>query len=49
MVQIILITAENQQTGEDQRAHLLGVKPAEWCQDNLKLDPDQYLSEQESN
>ena len=40
MVQIILITAENQQTGEDQRAHLLGVKPAEWCQDNLKLDPD---------
>ena len=40
MAQIILITAENQQTGETPRAHLLGFRPAEWCQDNLKLDPD---------
>ena len=40
MAQIILITAANHQTGEDQRARLLGFRPAEWCQDNLKLDPD---------
>ena len=40
MVQIILITAANHQTGDDQRAHLLGFRPADWCQDNLKLDPD---------
>jgi hypothetical protein len=40
MAQIILITAADQQTGEAQRAHLLGFRPAQWCQDNLKLEPD---------
>ena len=40
MAQIILITAANEQTGEAQQAHLLGFRPGQWCQDNLKLDPD---------
>ena len=40
MAQIILITAANQQTGEDQRASLLGYRPAQWCEEKLKLDPD---------
>jgi hypothetical protein len=40
MAQIILITAADQQTGEAQQAHLLGFRPAKWCQENLKLDAD---------
>ena len=40
MAQIILITAADQHTGEAQQANLLGFRPAQWCKDNLKLDPD---------
>jgi hypothetical protein len=40
MAQIILITAANERTGEAQQAHLLGFRPGQWCQENLKLDPD---------
>jgi len=40
MAQIILITAANQQTGEPKRASALGHRPAQWCQENLKLVPD---------
>ena len=40
MAQIILITAANQQAGEPKRASALGYRPAQWCQENLKLEPD---------
>ena len=40
MAHIILFTAANQQTGEPRKASALGHKPAQWCQDNLKLEPD---------
>jgi len=40
MAQIVLITAANQVKGKIQRAHLLGDRPPQWCQEKLKLGPD---------
>ena len=40
MAHIILFTVANQQTGEPRKASALGHRPAHWCQDNLKLEPD---------
>ena len=40
MAHIILFTAANQQTGEARKVSALGHRPAQWCQDNLKLEPD---------
>jgi hypothetical protein len=40
MARIILFTAANQQTGEPRKVSALGHRPAQWCQDNLKLEPD---------
>jgi len=40
MAHIILFTAVNQQTGEPERASALGQKPAQWCSEKLKLEPD---------
>ena len=40
MAHIILFTVANQQTGEPRKASALGHRPAQWCQDNLKLEPD---------
>ena len=41
MAHIILFTSANQQTGEPRKASALGYRPAQWCQDNLKLEPEQ--------
>jgi len=40
MAHIILFTTANQQTGEARKVSALGHRPAQWCQDNLKLEPD---------
>jgi len=40
MAHIILFTVANQQIGEPRKASALGYRPAQWCQDNLKLEPD---------
>ena len=40
MAHIILFTAANQQTGEPRKASALGHKPAQWCQEKLKLEPE---------
>ncbi|HKA18217.1 MAG TPA: hypothetical protein VKN18_07865 [Blastocatellia bacterium] len=37
MAQIVLISAAN---GEPQKISMLGQRPPQWCQENLKLDPD---------
>jgi len=37
---IILFTAANHQTGEPRKASALGHKPAHWCQEKLKLEPE---------
>ncbi len=40
MAQIILFTDTNQQTGEPKKLSALGYRPAQWCQENLKLESD---------
>jgi hypothetical protein len=40
MAHIILFTSANQQTDEPRKVSALGYRPAQWCQDNLKLEPD---------
>ena len=40
MAQIILITAASQNRDEPKRASQLGHRPAQWCHDNMKLEPD---------
>ena len=40
MAHIILFTVANQQTGEPRKATALGHRPAQWCQENLKLESD---------
>ena len=39
MAQIILVTAADQQKGEPNKLSTLGFRPAQWCQENLKLEP----------
>jgi hypothetical protein len=39
VAEILLIIAPNQQRAEPQRELTLGYRPAQWCRDELELDP----------